>query len=231
MLVGGILAATIGLIIFYPILRLRGTYIALMTLAFSLVIFEMIILLRDITGGPSGLWGIPPYSSIDLKVLAINFSYQDRTSYYYLALATMILTVSFLWTFVNSRYGIFLRIIKESDDVAESIGLDTVKYKLLAFTVSTFIAGIIGSFYAYYTQLIAPDMAWLGTMLDIVLATMLGGVGTIYGAIAGSLVVVFLKEYLRVIGDLRLVLYGIILIIITIFFPSGVLKKIISRGQ
>lgn len=226
LLIGGIFPSIIVLIIAYPILKtLRGTYIALMTLAFSLVVYEVIILLRSITGGLSGLWGIPSFPSIKLGALTIVFSYQDRTSYYYLALVMTIAVILLLRTFVNSRYGIFLRIIKESDAVGESIGLDTVRLKLLSLTTATFIAGVIGAFYAHYTQIITPDMGWIQTMLDILLATMLGGMGTIYGGIAGALAVTFLKEYLRIIGDLRLVLYGVILIVITIFFPGGLLKR------
>jgi branched-chain amino acid transport system permease protein len=229
LLIGGLSALLASLVISYPVLRLRGPYIALVTLAFSLVIYEAITIFRDLTGGPSGLWGIPTFTPIDLGIIKITFEYTNRTSYYYLAYALLIINLIFLKIFVESKYGLRLRVIKESEEVAETLGIDTIKYKLVAVLISAFISGLTGAFYAHYIQLLSPEVAWISTMLDIVLATMLGGFMTIYGAFAGSLVISFLKEYFRVIGQLRLVIYGLILILIIIATPSGLLKEMIAK--
>jgi len=229
LLIGGVFASLASLIISYPVLKLRGPYIALITLAFSLVVFELIIIFRDLTGGPSGLWGIPEFTSLDLGIAKITFGYADRTSYYYLAYVLMIISIVLLKIFVESKYGLRLRIIKESEEVAETLGIDTVKYKLMAVLISTFIAGYIGAFYAHYIQLLSPEVTWVSTMLDIVLATMLGGFVTIYGAVVGSVATIFLKEYLRVLEQWRLVIFGGVLILIVIAAPNGLIKEVIVR--
>jgi len=229
LLIGGLSASLASLVISYPVLRLRGPYVALVTLAFSLVTYEAIVIFRDLTGGPSGLWGIPSFTPINLGIIRITFEYTNRISYYYLAYTLLLISLVLLKIFVESKYGLRLRVIKESEEVAETLGIDTVKYKLVAILISAFISGCIGAFYAHYVQLLSPEIAWVSTMLDIVLATMLGGFMTIYGAVAGSLVVSFLKEYFRIIGQLRLVIYGLILALIIIMTPSGLLKEIVVK--
>jgi len=141
----------------------------------------------------------------------------------------MIISIVLLKIFVESKYGLRLRIIKESEEVAETLGIDTVKYKLMAVLISTFIAGYIGAFYAHYIQLLSPEVTWVSTMLDIVLATMLGGFVTIYGAVVGSVATIFLKEYLRVLEQWRLVIFGGVLILIVIAAPNGLIKEVIVR--
>ncbi|MEM3980992.1 MAG: branched-chain amino acid ABC transporter permease [Ignisphaera sp.] len=229
LVIGGFIAMILSLMIAYPTIKLRGPYIALITLSFSLIVYELIIIFRDFTGGPSGLWGIPTFSAIKLGLIDVVFSYVERTSFYYLALMLVATTILTLRIYSTSRYGLYIRVIKESEEAAETMGINTLKHKLLAFSISSFFTGLAGAFYAYYVQLITPELTWISTMLDIVLATLIGGAGTIYGSLIGSTVVLFLKEYLRFLGHLRLVIFGIILMMIIIFTPRGLVLKVIER--
>jgi branched-chain amino acid transport system permease protein len=226
---GGVFATATSFVIAYPVLRLRGPYIALVTLSFSLIVYQLLIVMREITGGPSGLWGIPTFPAIRLGPIEIVISYVDRTNFYYMTLTLTLITILALRLYVSSRYGLYLRVIKEQEEVAETIGINTTMCKLLTFLISVFFAGTAGAFYGYYIQLISPVLTWVDTMLDIVLATILGGFGTIYGALVGSALVLFLKEYLRTLGHLRLVIFGGLLLLIIIFFPKGLTFEIIKR--
>lgn len=220
---GGFTAAAFGFIIGAPCLRLRGApYIAIATLAFSEVARITCSNLVEITRGELGLWGIPSFPDIG----PISFRGGNRIPYYYLVLILFLTSYLLLKSIVNSKLGYGFKAIASSESAAASIGINIAKVKILAFIISTFIAGLCGAFYAHYILILTPAIMSSVYMIDIITMTLLGGTGTLLGPILGSFIITLSLEYLRAYGLARFLLYGLALIIIVTFMPEGIIVKI-----
>lgn len=208
-----IVTALFAVVTGYPSLRVKGHYFAIVTLAFNMVIFIVLLNFTELTNGEAGLTGIP-------KPGLLNF--EDRKVYYYFVLivAVFITVVSAL--IVRSRVGQILIAIRQNEDLVSAIGITTWKYKLFAFVTSAMFAGLAGALYAHYQSFINPEIFSVAQSLDAILAVIVGGSGTIAGPIVGAFIVVFLPEYLRFADSFRLIIYGLILVLSTIFMPRGI---------
>lgn len=208
-----IVTALFAVVTGYPSLRVKGHYFAIVTLAFNMVIFIVLLNFTELTNGEAGLTGIP-------KPGLLNF--EDRKVYYYFVLivAVSITVVSAL--IVRSRVGQILIAIRQNEDLVSAIGITTWKYKLFAFVTSAMFAGLAGALYAHYQSFINPEIFSVAQSLDAILAVIVGGSGTIAGPIVGAFIVVFLPEYLRFADSFRLIIYGLILVLSTIFMPRGI---------
>jgi len=209
----GVLATIIG----YPALRLRGAYFAVTT--FFLAHFIYLILLNEVelTGGPLGFRGINPPEPIGF------ISFDSLSTYYYLVVVFFIIVVLFLYTLVNSNLGLILISIREDEVLAESMGINTAVYKLLAFVIGAVIAGLAGAFFAHFFRLLHPTtFSWLLSEM-VVIITLVGGAGTLIGPIFGAGIVTFLLEFLRFAPELRYVGWAAALIVILIFEPKGLI--------
>jgi len=202
----------------YPSLRVKGHYFAIVTLAFNMVIFIVLLNFTHLTNGEAGLTGIPKpgYGKKGL----INFG--DRVVYYYFVLIIAVLITTLAALIVRSRIGQILVAIRQNEDLVGSIGIAAWKYKLFAFVVSAMFAGLAGALYAHYQSFINPEIFGVAQSLDAILAVIIGGSGTIPGPVIGAFIVVFLPEYLRFADSFRLILYGLILVLATIFMPRGI---------
>jgi branched-chain amino acid transport system permease protein len=224
---GGLLSALAGLIIGLPVLRIRSTaHVAIITLAFAAIVETIVSNWTDFTRGTLGLGGIPPFTAFSLPVIGmINFDEGDHVAYYWVALALMFLSAVLLVWLTGSRTGLALKAIRDSEMAADSLGINPTRYKLLAFLVSSFIAGIAGAYYAHYLQILTPDSAiGVPIMISILVITLIGGIGTNIGPIAGAFLVIFGLEGMRGLGDYRLMVYGIILVLFVIFMPHGLAR-------
>lgn len=219
-----LLAIPIGLICF----RLRGAYFALATLALSEVVRLVIMNWTDVTRGGLGVV-IPVPQPIQIGSFIIDF--HSKIPYYYMALVITIATIYITNKIVRSRYGFKLLTIREDEDAASSLGVNALKLKLFALIVSTFIAGLIGAFYAQYILYVDPTTdpgavlsPFLG--LDAILVGLIGGVGTVFGPVIGGILRQGLGEYLRMnfgwTGGLDLFIFGVILILMVLFLPHGI---------
>jgi branched-chain amino acid transport system permease protein len=228
LLFGACAAAIAGILIGLPCLRLRGgAYIALTTLAFAEIARVICTNLVGLTRGEMGLWGIPPLTDLKIGSLAIQFSGSNRVPYYYLILALFLITVLFFLQQIRSATGLALTSIRESQDASESLGIHVTRYKIYAFVVSAFFAGITGAFYAHYILILTPTSsfsAWM--MVDIVAITLIGGLGTLSGPIAAAFILTIGLELLRTFGDYRFIVYGLLLVIIILFVPDGLIRRI-----
>lgn len=204
LLVGGICAAIAGILIGIPALRLKGDYLAIITLGFGEII-RVIILNLDFTGGAKGLFGIPA---------ATNF-----TNVFFI----MLLTIYIIWTFIDSRHGRAIKSIREDEIAAEASGVPTTYYKLLAFTLGSFFAGIAGGLYSHYITIIDAAKFDFNRSIEILVIVVLGGMGSLTGAILAGIALTILPEFLREFSDYRMLLYAIILIFAMIFRPQGLL--------
>ena len=202
----------------YPSLRVKGHYFAIVTLAFNMVIFIVLLNFTHLTDGEAGLTGIPKPGNG--KVGLLNFG--ARMVYYYFVLIIAVLMTALAALIVRSRIGQILIAIRQNEDLVGSIGIAAWKYKLFAFVVSAMFAGLAGALYAHYQSFINPEIFGVAQSLDAILAVIIGGSGTIAGPVIGAFIVVFLPEYLRFADSFRLILYGLILVLATIFMPRGI---------
>lgn len=212
----------------YPSLRVKGHYFAIVTLAFNMVIFIVLLNFTALTNGEAGITGIPKpgYG----RGAWIDF--HDRQVYYYFVLIVAVAMTALAALIVRSRIGQILLAIRQNEDLVASVGVAAWKYKLFAFVASAMFAGLAGALYAHYQSFINPEIFSVAQSLDAILAVIIGGSGTLTGPVIGAFIVVFLPEYLRFADSFRLILYGLILVLATIFMPRGIVglaRDIASR--
>ena len=214
----GVMAAVFGVIIGVPALRLRGDYLAIITLGFGEII-RVIILACDFTGGAKGLRGIPtilPKGSDATSLALAKYSYV-----FWLA----VITVVVIWAFVRSRHGRAVIAIREDEIAAEASGIHTTYYKLFAFVMAAFFAGVAGSLYAHHIGVLDPGKFNFDYSVEILLMAVLGGLGSITGSIIAAVALTILPEFLRGFEDYRMLIYAVILIIVMLFKPSGLMGQ------
>ena len=234
LLVGGIAAALIGLFIGLPCLRLRiAPYIAITTLAFSEIARIVCMNLVGLTRGELGLWGIPEFPDIPLwGDVVISFSGGDRTAYYYVILVVFFVSLVLIGWMMRSYIGLAFRAIRDEQDAALSLGIDTTRFKLLAFITSSFLAGVAGSFYAHYILILTPTSVFIvGLMTEVIAVTLVGGLGTFWGPVIGAFSLTVLLEYLREFGEYRFMIYGAMLVATIMFMPKGVSSKLFPEKE
>lgn len=198
-----------------PILRLRGFYLALATMALAVIVDSILVGWSEMTEGPSGMVGIPPFGVAGFRVVG---EWPNFILISLLVAAALGVTL----TIQRSMAGVGLRVIHRDEDLAATLGLDVASMKTSAFVLSALYAGIAGAFYAHYARFISPEIFGLHASFELLLVAMLGGVWTPYGAIVGAALLKFLPELLGVLQDFRLMAYGLIFIAITFYLPDGV---------
>jgi branched-chain amino acid transport system permease protein len=201
----------------YPALRLRGAYFAVTT--FYLAHFMYLIFLNEVslTGGPLGFKGIRPPEPIG------PLSFESIESGYFLILVSFVIIYLLLRRLVNTNIGYVLRSIAQDDILAESIGINTAMYKLLAFVISAVIAGYAGVLYAHFFRLLHPTtFSWFLSEM-VVIMTLVGGAGSLIGPILGAAIVTFILELLRFAPEIRYISWAIALLAILMFEPRGLI--------
>ena len=208
---GALAAVLAGLIIGVPCLRLRGIYLALATLAFPLILIAVVHTIPNITGGEMGVSGIDPLSG-------------SRTIDYYIAVTLMIGLGFVMWKITASKTGLIFHAIREDEVAARASGVNTTRYKLLAFCLSGFFAGIAGGLYVHYMKVAGPSTLELLLSFQVVIWAIFGGIATIYGPIAGVFVLyvpLTLLESVPVVSEIRMLLIAIIVVLTMLFMPEG----------
>lgn len=207
---GGLAAAVAGFLVGMPSLRLRGDYLAIVTLGFGEII-RVIVLNMNYIGGARGLYGIPG----DTEFWACSHVYLWAG-----------LTVLLLWRLVHSSYGRAVMSVREDEIAASCMGIHTTRIKVMAFVISSFFAGVAGSLFAHTTNSLNPASFQFIKSVDVVIMVVLGGMGSLTGSIFGALFVTILPEALRPLQewtgvDLRMVIYSSALILMMILRPAG----------
>ncbi len=212
LIAGGLSAAFAGLLVGVPSLRLKGDYLALVTLGFGEII-RVIFQNIDTLGGALGLNGIPPYTTI-FWVLAF--------------VAVTIFTVTCL---VNSTYGRGFLATRDDEIAAEAIGLNTTRYKIVAFVIGAFFAGIAGGLYGHFKMTITPTGFDFTKSIEIVVMVILGGMGNTFGVILAAILLTLLPELLRPIAEYRMVIYSALLIALMLARPQGLFNFKFGRSK
>ncbi|MCL1862086.1 MAG: branched-chain amino acid ABC transporter permease [Defluviitaleaceae bacterium] len=204
LLAGGFAAALAGIVIGVPALRLRGDYVAIVTLGFGLIV-QSILLNLGITGGADGLLGIP------------------RLANFNVAFFTMVIVVGMLVALVRSRHGRAMIAIREDEIAAEASGVPTTWYKILGFTIAAFFAGIAGGLFAHRMSVLVPETFSFVYSIELLVIVVLGGMGSFTGAVVAAVVLTLLPELLREFGDFRMLTYSVLLVAMMIFRPKGLM--------
>jgi branched-chain amino acid transport system permease protein len=221
LLLAPLFTGLVSVLVGYPSLRVKGHYFAIVTLAYNMVIFTVLLTFSSLTGGEAGISNVPRPSEISLFGWLFNFDGRSNTNYYLLALLMAALSTGLCALILHSRVGRILLSIRQNEGLSDSIGVSTFRYKLFAFVVSAGLAGLAGALYAHYIGFLNPEPFGVDQSLNAILAVILGGSGTLAGPIVGAFTITFLPEYLRIADSYRLVTYGFILVAATIFLPRG----------
>lgn len=228
-----ITASIFGVIIGMPALRVRGHYLALVTLAFGVIVYLLLINLETVTNGTIGIMRISPpkignFSFFtSLKFSGITFPYY--INFYYLILIVIFLIVLLMNRLQNSRTGRAWESIREDEIAASSCGVNITKYKLLAFATGAFLGGVAGVLFAHMIGYINPENFTFGESLTVVLMVILGGSGNIRGVLLGAAILTLVPERLRELEHFRLPLFGTVMLLLMLYRPQGILPRRIRQ--
>lgn len=206
-LVSGLIASLAGILIGIPTLRLKGDYLAIATLGFGEIV-RVLALNNEYIGGAIGFNDIPKYT---------NWTY---------IFLMVVLTVLFISNFIKSSHGRACISVRENEIASEAMGINTTFYKVLAFAIGAFFAGIAGSLYANYFYFIKPDSFAFMKSIDILVMVVFGGLGSVSGSIVGAIALTVISTLLQSIPDLRMVIYAVILFLIMLFRPQGLMGSV-----
>lgn len=204
LVIGSIVACIFAALIGYPTLRLKGDYFAITTLAFCEII-RVVIMNIDYVGGARGFTGIP------------------RNTNFTIAFIFVVLTLIIIYNIIHSSHGRSMISIRENEIAAEAMGVNGFKYKMMAFVIGAFFAGLAGGLYSHYMGYIQPTSFDFVKSIDYLTFVVFGGMGSLSGSVIATALLTFLPEALRGLGDFRMIIYPLALIILMIFRPEGLL--------
>lgn len=217
MAVGVAVCCVLGGWIGWVCLRMTGPYLAIFTLAFSEIVRITVSTEDQVTRGMTGLHTVPLFSSA------------SRLPYFYTAFGLLAGSLALMGFLLHSRWGLFLRAIREDEQAAAASGVAVARFRILVFAIASGFAGLAGTFFAHYNVVLTPDIGDLDRMAFVVVMTVLGGMERIPTAVGGAFCVEFLLEYLRAFGIWRLVIFGILLLLTMRFARNGLLAPLWLR--
>ena len=216
MLGAGIVAGIFGYLIAKPTLRLSGIYMTLATLGFNMIFFLILQNWMGFTNGPLGIMDIPPPNIFGYQI-------ETRVQYYYLVFFLVLMTIFSMHRLMTCRFGRALVSIRENELAAEAMGVHTTRYKIQAFVLAAFYAGIAGSFYAHFVKYISPDSFYIYESFILLAMLAFGGQGNLIGPVVGAAVLIIIPEIFRFLQEYRMLVYGGVLIIMMLVRRRGLL--------
>lgn len=218
---GGVaFAGCAGMILALFAVRLRGHYLAIASLGFAVITYQILLNWIGLTQGPLGIYAIPPPPAIAIPGLPV-IDFRNPAALFYLVAGFALLTYFVLDQLVRSPIGETLTAIREDDISAASLGVNAAAWKVFAFGVGAAVGGAAGCFYATFVGTLVPDAFFITESFTILSMVVVGGMGTLIGPVWGAILLTLLPELLRDIGDLRLVVYGVALTLVVLFMPGG----------
>jgi len=213
---GALAAVVSGLLVGVPCLRLRGPYLALATLAFPIMLTGLI-------------FGFPSFFGGELGVSGLTRLGQTRVREYYLAFSAMLVLVFVMWKITDSKLGIIFHAIREDEVAVRTSGINTTRYKLLAFSLSGLFAGLAGGMYAHFLRIAGPTLLTVFFSFQAIIWTIFGGVATIYGPVVGVFILYPALEILRVVPEVRMLGFALMVLLLLRFMPEGVVPWLQHR--
>lgn len=214
----GLIAAAIGALVCIPVLRLRGDYLAIVTLGFGEIMRMLLMNLKTITHGSQGIYNLDNPALFGLELT-------EGYHYYYLIFILLLVLVFLVNRLLHSRIGRAWLAIREDEDAADMAGIHTTRYKLLAFAAGAFIGGLGGAIFAAWQGSIFPDNFNLMVSINVLCLIILGGLGNLYGVIIGAIALIALPDILRGLAEYRMLIFGALLIVMMIVRPQGFLPR------
>jgi branched-chain amino acid transport system permease protein len=209
-----VVATVFGALLGLPSLRLRGPYLALATAGFAEIIRIVINNWESLTQGSRGIAEIPPPSFFGVAVTS-------ERAWYYLLIFFFLICTSATYRILHSHYGRGFVAVRDNEPAASASGLNTFTYKVLAFAMSAFLAGMAGSLYAHYRAYISPDTFTFAESVSLLSMVVVGGKGTLFGPLIGSAALILVPDFLSFLQDFKMVFHGILLVLAMMFLPGG----------
>ena len=217
----GVIATVAAVLVTIPILRLKGIYIILVTFGFAQLVMQIVISQSDITGGTQGLVRVPGLYWFDHNMIR-----DGKFAYFYLALGLLVASTIFLRVFVRSRLGAGVVALRDNEEYAASRGMSLVRQRMITLAASAFFTGMAGAFYAAYQRNASVDVFGMSLATIILSMVLLGGAGTIYGAIIASFVLTVFGEAMADFGAWRPMITALLIIVVMLVYPSGLVGMI-----
>lgn len=217
-----LVAALVGFLIGLPTLRSRGHYFAIATLCFGVIVSIVAGNWIELTGGHTGLLGIPRPNPIPVPFLG-KVGFETQAAQYYLVLGFLLLTLFVMHRLVYSLQGLSFMAIRNNEALAEAVGINTFATKVVSFMAANFFVSMAGGIYASLIGSISPSTASFSLTFNWIIFLLLGGVATLAGPILGAFAIPVLMEYMQFLQDYRLIIFGVLLIVVIIYFPRGLM--------
>ena len=223
MVLTGMVALAMGI----PTLKLEGHYLVMATLGFNVIVTILMIQLEPVTGGPSGFAGIP-------RLQTLGFVFDSDRKVFFLLWAISIGSLLLSLNLIHSRTGRAMAALSQNEVAARCAGIDTQRYKVKIFVLSAVLASLAGSLYAHYITFISPGTFSFFYSLQVVTMVLVGGMGSLWGSVFGALLLTILPEALHAVKEYNVLVYGLTLMVVLVFFPHGVWPGIaaaLGRGK
>jgi len=221
MILAVLITGTVAYVIGIPTLKLEGHYLVMATLGFNIIVYIMMIQLDRVTGGPSGFAGIPP-----LRIGGFVFNSDRKIYYLFWTISVGVLLLSL--NLIRSRVGRAMAALSHNEVAAKCAGIDTEKYKINLFACSAALASLAGSLYAHYITFISPGTFSIFYSLQIVTMVLVGGMGSLWGSVFGAFLLTLLPEFLHGVKDFSVLIHGLVLMGVLVFFPQGLFPGILQ---
>jgi branched-chain amino acid transport system permease protein len=226
LMAGAVASGVVGLLVGLPCLRLRSHFFIVVTLAVGVILYTLFNNLDALTGGAEGLPGIPRPQPLDLGFMVVDF--RRPQGFYWLTLTVFAATFIVQWMIVRSDFGRSLAAIRQDETLAAARGVDVFAHKLAVFAISAAIAGIGGGLKVTFLRAAAPLSFELLESINLVMIVILGGAGYLFGPLIGSVLFIAIPEVLRIANELRLVIFGVMLVLLALYAPRGVCGLLVA---
>jgi branched-chain amino acid transport system permease protein len=222
---GGVVAAAFAWALGAVTLKLRGIYFSLSVFAFAEVV-NAVFRAFDVFGGPAGIAGVP-------RPMFFGTRLNTHLGFYYVVLAAALLSLVFLYRLADTRFGFTLLALRTRDTeaLAESVGIDAARHKTLAFVASCFFCGLMGAVHAHYLRFVSPFVFTFFLSTDLVIFNMVGGLGSFWGPLAGTVLLTALGEQLFAAGYYKSLVYAVVLLVVILALPGGLIQLPRAREQ
>lgn len=219
----GLVAGLVGFFVGIVSLRLTEHYFAIFTLCVGFIIWQLLEKWESLTHGVHGVIGIPAPTSIGF------ISFQSTTAQYYMVLLILALSLWLMHRLVTSLLGRTFLAIRNSEELAEAMGIKLMRNKVLSFVLSTVMAGYAGGLYAGSVRFLDPSLSAVTQTFEMITFLLVGGIGTLFGPLVGALGVIWISQYLQFLQDYRMIVFGPLLVVLVIFFPRGIVGYLQQR--
>ena len=219
--IGILLAMFAGVLLGIPTLRLRGDYLAIVTMGFGEIIRIFALNSMDLTNGPNGIAGVP----MPPAIFGQEFDIVDQKMFFWVVLLMILFTIWMIRRLTIRRPGRAWEAIRQDEDAAELMGIRTLRYKIWSFTLGASVGGAAGVIFASKNLFISPEQFQLNVSVLVLACVVFGGIGNIWGVMLGAVILGYLPDRIRFISDARMLVFGVVLVIVMNFRPDGLLPR------